>query len=78
MSSPSSVARSDRASSAITGSSTASSTSSTRIVGQSALLTLPVSQRSTSWASYSSTRVKTYWMTACRAAATPIPTSTSR
>jgi hypothetical protein len=41
-------------------------------------LTLPVSQRSTSWTSYSSTRVKTYWMTDCMAAAMPIPASTRR
>ena len=48
------------------------------MAGQAAALTLPVSQRSTSWASYSSARVNTYWITACEAAAAPTPTSTSR
>ncbi len=51
---------------------------SSRIVGQSAPLTLPVSQRSTSCASYTSARVKRYWMTDSRAAATPMPISTRR
>ena len=78
MSSPSSVTLSDRAAHAVAGSSTASTAVSRPMVGQATPLTLPVSQRSTSWTSHSSTRVKTYWMTDCMAAARPMPARTSR
>ena len=78
MSSPSSVARSERATHAVAGSSTARASASSPIACHATPLTLPVSQRSTSWTSYSSTRVKTYWMTDCMAAARPMPARTSR